>query len=656
MISRKDFLKISGLASISWLLYPIELISDLFAVNKKPDNFCILFDQTEISEIKKRLKLPIFQSFWKELLNLDLQADREFLEKRVELTNHLRHLPRVNRILQREAFVYAMTQHRTRGEMARLALHKIFLFKKWDYFLEAGKDVIGLQRAPFTTQSLILAYDWLYDLLMASEKDEILTQLPEKGCEPCYRSLYGMLYPEKVIGWSFDPESSFQDEIDMSNWPRILARNNLHVIPMSGLGLGAIFLNGIDPRAKKWMEIVEKSFDEIIDLYEQDGSYAEGAAYCRYASTELILFLEMLRRHHRKDWYKRINWPGVMDFLMMTRMPSKNHPDGYVNFGDAAERIPSSIGFWVAKRYNDPLSQYAAKYTSTGHNIFSAIWYEPNIQQKKPEGGWFYRHYTIGWVIVSTGFEPDDFVVALRSGGPANHEHADRNSLILKCFNENLIVDNWNPPYSRKHPAWSLRTSPAHNTVLVDGKGHQYHDGKEGTNSSSAKAKIVHETVTDEYVIVSSDATQAYQLVNNNIKTVNRTLLTVPELKFVVVVDTLHTEFSDATFAARWFVDNEDGLGKIETNGNRFTFIRSSARLIGCCEGSHGIQLSTDHFPVPEEYGTYPYLDVKAGKSCKKCNLITAVAAIQHKDGLPTLGIKRNRTGSCDYFSNGCFT
>ena len=32
------------------------------------------------------------------------------------------------------------------------------------------------------------------------------------------------------------------------------------------------------------------------------------------------------------------------------------------------------------------------------------------------------------WVVSRTGWEAADTVVAFRSGGPANHEHADRNA------------------------------------------------------------------------------------------------------------------------------------------------------------------------------------------------------------------------------------
>lgn len=334
-----------------------------------------------------------------------------------------------------------------------------------------------------------------------------------------------------------------------------------------------------------------------------------------------------------------------MDFFLMTRMPSNQHPEGHVNFGDGGSGFFSEVGFWIARKYRDGVAQFAAETHTQNHRIYSAIFYDPTIKSQKPAEKWSYRHFDIGWVVVSTGFEKEDFLVALRSGGPANHENADRNSILLKCYAENLWVDIWHPPYSHTHPAWTLRTSPAHNTVLIDNKGHQYHNGLEGTNASLARAKVVKENKTDDYVIVTSDATQAYQLVNENVKNVNRTFLTVPEMKLILVVDVLQTKNGPADFKARWFVDNEDKHGRIEIDGKKFAFLRPQATLVGVCDSDHDVQLTSDTFPVPQEHGVYPFMDVAAKKVGNTAVILTAAAAIRNDDPPPILDLKKIKKG-----------
>lgn len=627
MSTRREFLKWGGIISSATLLLPLKSTASFLAPNFKANRH-LFFSPDEFPEMRKRIRLPLFRKFWQEMLKADLKADEKFLEKEIQFNNQIRHLARADKILMRESFVYAMTGKKNRGDLARLALQKILTFKKWDYFLSDGKHVMGLQRAPLTVKSLLLSYEYMGDAFSKSEKEAIVTQLPDKGLEPCYRSLWGILHPAESAGWGFDPESSYYEVRDMHRWPIILRYTNLRAVPLSALGLGSLFLGKDFPRYREWMNIVQKSYDDFKGTYNPDGSYPEGTSYCRYTSQELILFLNSLYRNTGKEWYKDINWPGTMDFFLMTTMPSDTHPEGHVNFGDAGGGFGSELGFWTADRYGDAQAQFAAKHLSQYHTPFSIWWYNPSLPEKKPEGRWFYRNYGIGWVVITTGFKPKDFVLAMRSGGPANHEHADRNSVIVKCCSENLWVDNWHPPYNHLDPGWPLRTSPAHNTVLINGKGHQYHNGLEGTNASKASAKVISEKTTEVYAIVSSDATSAYHWVTPDVGAVVRTVLTVPDLKLVVVLDRLKIKSKAASFRARWFIDNEDQKGTISFHGSQFVFARPKGKLVGACAGSVGVRLEAGTFPVPQKYGTFPYLDIHAGQKAKDVGLLTAAVAV----------------------------
>ena len=125
MLSRKEFLKLSGLASGLLLLNPFALTCR--KRSGKAGKLNLLFSPDEIPEIKRRLESPLFQKFWEETLNADLEGDLKFMETGIEFNNQLRHLPRVDNILLREAFIYVMTGDKKRGEIAELAL------KLWDY-------------------------------------------------------------------------------------------------------------------------------------------------------------------------------------------------------------------------------------------------------------------------------------------------------------------------------------------------------------------------------------------------------------------------------------------------------------------------------------------------------------------------------------------
>ena len=128
-------------------------------------------------------------------------------------------------------------------------------------------------------------------------------------------------------------------------------------------------------------------------------------------------------------------------------------------------------------------------------------------------------------MISRTGWTAQDSVLALRSGGPGNHEHADRNSVIFKAYGERLLHDPFRAAYMVQNPRWRLRLTEAHTAVLINGQGHQYHDGSEGTNASWAFARVIDYRTGPGWMVVTSDATDAYQLVNAQVTRVHRTLV-----------------------------------------------------------------------------------------------------------------------------------
>jgi hypothetical protein len=214
----------------------------------------------------------------------------------------------------------------------------------------------------------------------------------------------------------------------------------------------------------------------------------------------------------------------------------------------------------------------------------------------------------------------------------------------LKAYGENLLNDIWHPAYGRENPDWILRGSLAHNCVVINGKGHQYVDGSEGTNPSLAEAKIIADERTDYYVMVTSDATQAYQLVNENVDSVIRTMLVIPEMNFLLVLDYMESA-TPADFAARWFVENADNQAKIAVNKNQFEVVRPHARFAGSCAAGNGMTLSDAVYPIAPEEGVFPYLNVAAANREKEQTLLMAGFATETSAEKGTVTIEAVENG-----------
>jgi hypothetical protein len=582
------------------------LLTGSSAAGSPPDAFPLnlLFSREDVPQILENARSPMFQTYWESLLATDAGHDDNFL---------------------REAFLYAVTGDRDRGEAARREMLKVLQLERWDFFLEDGKIPIGFLKGGRLTAWMSLGYDWIYDLLSPEERKEILRQIAEKGCVPAYRALNGMRHPETVKGWGFDPEQPHPYDVpDMSRWPIILGHNNFRAVISGGLALGVFTLMGKDQRAEEWRDMVMDSYDRFAPLLEPDGSYEEGISYCNYAMTYLIYLMEVVKRKEGIDLFDAANYTGMMDADLALFMPYRLDPGGSVNFGDSGGSLSSAIGFWVARSSRDGLSQYIAMNCAPQHDIFSLLYCDPTVKPTPPSPHSYFRHLQVDWIVTRTGYSMDDLVVAMRSGGPANHEHADRNSIIMKYAGEILLADQHRPKYDPRNPGWFLRTSLAHNTVVIDGVGQQYHHGEEGTNAGKSSARIVRSGERIGYTFWASDATQAYALVNRDVKSVTRTALVFPEIPGLVVIDKLMKTGEPSAFAARWFAENRDGSAMCTGNDRSFVISRPHAKFVGVCAGSPDVAVGAAKLPLPDSVGVYQYINVASVQKSRDAFMIMA--------------------------------
>lgn len=581
----------------------------------------LLFSHDDVPQIRENTKLPMFREYWDSLLKADFSEDGNFL---------------------REAFIYAITEDPRRGENARQGMLDTLERERWDMFLEDGSIPLGFLTGGRLTAWMSLSYDWIYNLLSEAEREAVLVQIADKGCAPCYRALHGMRYPDTVKGWGFDDEYRKKYDVrDMTRWPVILGHNNFRAVISGGFALGLFAVEGRDPRFAEWKEMLLDSFDRIEPLYKPDGSYDEGIAYANYANTYIVYLVEAMKRKAGIDLFDAANFVGMMDCNLSLFFPHHLDPSGSVNFGDAGRSMNSSNLLWVAKNSRDGLTQYQALNLATNHDLFSLVHYDPSVMAVPPVRRPDFRELDIGWIVTRTGYAMDDLVVAMRSGPPANHEHGDRNSVILKYGGEILFADSKRPTYDYRNPGWLLRTSPAHNTVLIDNEGHQYHNGEEGTNESKASAQIIRKGERPGYVYWTSDATPAYSLVNDDVRSVIRTVLVFREIPFLIVVDKLKKHARPSRFSARWFVENSDKSGTIESNGDRFTITRPHARFVGTCAGDQGVTMQVAKLPLEESVGIFPYLDVSTSKAASDAILITAGSPVKRSEADPNIKIER---------------
>lgn len=624
----------------------------------------LFFDPAEAPRIRATLDLPRFAELKGKILGRDLAAEERFLRDEIKLTDHITDQSKARAILEHGALAFALTGDRRELAVAKLAITRLSEFAEWDYFLEAGTQTIGFQRAPETTIAFCLALDWLGKELSPAERAVMEEQIATKGAPACYRSVYGMKYPDRVRGWSMNPAENFPGKIDLSRWPLILNATNLKIIPTCALGIAGVHLHGRHPEAARWLELAQQSAQSFATMYGSDGCYDEGAGYWGYTTMHLIMFAEVQYRRLGVDQRSLINYPGTVRYALSLAMPTAgaayvnaaekkeytavpkgalDPAKGLVNFGDSGVAIDASIAPWVGRVHADPLSDYVGHHIGSMEQWVAAVWYRPEAKQTAPGAELHDVHLKNDLVISRTGWAAADSVVALRSGGPANHEHADRNSVIFKAYGERLFHDPFKAAYIATHPRWLLRQTEAHTAVLIGGKGHQYHDGREGTNSSWAWARVRDYRTGPGWMTVTSDATEAYQIVLPEVKRVLRTLVFLkPDV--LIVLDRVSLTGAPQSVQARFQVFNDDGSGKVAVAGNGFTIERPGASLIASAAGRGNVVVRAAKLALPADDTVHPYAEVESAPALEH-EFITVSAAAPRGSKPGMLGIERTADG-----------
>ncbi|MDI1336862.1 MAG: heparinase II/III family protein [Lacunisphaera sp.] len=589
----------------------------------------LLFDAADLPRIRANTRHPRFAQLWKEMTGADLADDTDFLEHKVRFNNHVADMMRCRQIVERSSFVYAVNGDAAHLAVTKLAIRKLLDYPKWDYFLEGGKTVMGLQRASEATIALAYALDCLRGTLTAAEVAAIEENIATKGAPACYTTLYGMKFPDRVKGWGFDPEDDYPQafRVSLARWPLILNATNLKVIPTAALGIAAVLLHGRHPQAEQWLDLARSSAKAFSTMYGADGAYDEGASYWGYTTLHMAIFAETLWRRLGIDDRGLINYPGTIRYALAFAMPTKGEgfdpthgprnlavptikvdpANDIVNFSDALTASDVAIASWVARTHRDPLSQHVAQNIGSMKSHFGLIWFDEAAPAAAPAPALLDARLSNDIVVSRTGWTAEDGVVALRSGGPANHEHADRNSVIFKAHGERLFHDPFRAGYSYTTPRWKLRLTTAHTALLINGSGHQYHDGHEGTNASWAWARVQSFRTGPGWMTVTSDATEAYALVLPEAQRVDRTVIFLkPDVLLLLDRVTLATA---EPVQLRFQVFNDDDHGSCTAAANGFTITRPFANLRGTIHSAGAVTCATGRHDLPETEGVHHFVE-----------------------------------------------
>src|SRR5690606_25040883 len=130
------------------------------------------------------------------------------------------------------------------------------------------------------------------------------------------------------------------------NWPTILDGNNLKAVPANSLLIGALLYQqefGDSDDTRRWIEQALYSYSTLKSVFEEDGSYDEGAAYSTYTAIQLAETETVLANMLERSDTAIVNWSGYGDYLIQMTMPTHETTTTIVNFGDNWRAGNSSV-------------------------------------------------------------------------------------------------------------------------------------------------------------------------------------------------------------------------------------------------------------------------------------------------------------------------
>lgn len=591
----------------------------------------LLFDAADLPRLRATVQRPEFREFWTYMTTVDFAAEERFLNHELRFTNHITDMSRAQTIMLRSAFVHLLTPDAQHLAIARAALARLLGYPRWDWLRDSQQRPVAVMRGAGTCIGFALVAEWLATELSAEEQAAITNGMASEGGPSCFRGLHDMTHHDEAGPWSLNPDEEGLPPIDVARWPHILDETNLRIICTAGLAAATCHLQGRHPDEAKWLAMTRDSLQRYAARLPKDGSFPEGVGYWDFTFSHYIFALEVLRRKFDVDERALVDFPGQARFALEMTMPTVGHPDDCISIGDsgnAAGAVPLS---WIAREYRDVGAQYLLRQPGairpTWITCFGAIWYDPSVPAQLPPDARLERHQALGIIISRTGWGEQDNVVTLRSGGPVNHEHADRNSVIFKAYGERLFNDPVHASYNTKDPKWLLRQTEAHTAVLIDGKGHIYHDGHDGTNSSPAAATIQDYRTGPNWMTVTSDAADAYRRAGLPAKLVQRTLIYLqPDI--LVIFDRVVLD-APLPVQARFQVCNEDGAGRVTPEGHSFTIERPHASLLARVATVEGTAVARNKLALPETSGVYPFAEIRSS-AAREHTLLTICSVAPH--------------------------
>src|SRR5690554_1094013 len=466
------------------------------------------------------------------------------------------------------SYGYRMTGNVLYSNKAEKEMLAVSRFTDWNptHFLDVGEMTMGVA----------IGYDWLYNVLPESSRNELKHAIVHKGLNPSKDSNY--------------------------NW-FLRTENNWNQVCNAGMTFGALAVQEDYPSLAN--EIIERAFETIplsMEVYDPDGVYPEGYGYWGYGTTFNILFLSAVEKALNSDRGLSQS-PGFLqtsDFLKHMSAPSGKNFNWSDN-GQGTNLSPAM--FWLASKRNDPSVLWEQKQFLEEDNFskFTQIRELPAIMIwaknlalnniTEPEEKFWYGQGTNPVAMMRTSWsDPNAIYLGFKSGSPSvNHGHMDVGSFVMEADGVRWASDPGMQNYeSLESKGMSIfgKTQDAQRWTIYRTNNHSHNVITINNQHQQVKGygKIDKYSDEDKFSFAVSDISSIY---SNQIKKVVRGVA-IKDGKYVVVRDEVETTGKETKFKWAMFT-----FADVELSNNSAILTSDNKKLYLKVEGPSGIEMKT---------------------------------------------------------------
>ncbi|CAI6053677.1 carbohydrate binding domain-containing protein [Cohnella sp. JJ-181] len=522
-------------------------------------------DLDEFRAYKDGLGKPIFEEAKRNVnFNAPLPAEPEFdypsdyynLQDEAFVADIVRvtHYTRAETdMMMSAAFVYLVSGDEAYGNFAKERLLNVMT---WDPLGSTNYRQVDQAFREIAYKGAI-AYDWIYPLIEASDKPNILPMIVRRT----------QTLVDSILG----SNSLYKNPWNSHGWT---ASGYVGTIAIALLHDDAV-VNGVPlyVTAKDWFE---KSVPARINIYPpvagDDGGWASGTGYWQYSHLADKLFADVLLAASKLSLYDKAFTRNEQTFGLYF-MPN-GQPNGV--FGDDTLNVYPALNATNAQRtaqmYQNPVVQWYANAFSFNRDLdylFGFTYGDPDLDSRPPvdlpTAKW---QKDTDWVAMhSSLYDPERVSLYFKSSsyGSYNHNHADQNSFVINAYGEQLAIDAGQyDSYLSDHDGGFTRTTLAHNAITYDGgKGQKILD-------MTASGKITGFVTSKSIDATVGDATQSYNTYADpdhpGLAQAQRSIIYVKPNAFVVVdnlksKDPAGSEFEYLLHAMSSLELDDDGQG-----------------------------------------------------------------------------------------------